>query len=477
MIKNLHIFMLSSLLLSQPVMANLKWNLEKETQEIMAMIDQLQQKRLALGKIESVDEQKNAVLKNIEDVLEFKNRQIFGYMNLNRDLQKKLENSELTFTERLQTELKRRQIAQKIDHSAEAIESLEQQLLAQTTEIENLKSFIRDQETNHQESLDRLHTHIQQLNNNFARTPASQGDHAQLNEIRSLQTKLEAEAKAVFDLKHKLGLQDQSFQQLIKINQDLSEGLALAEKQIQFLKTENHTLHHKLASKESTIHELKRVSLEQQKQLELTQHQLLATVPKSAGRMPASQASAPWVHALKDKLIDESFEATLRPDGSISVTLTEDFVFNFGQTQLDPQHQARLHHFFKTYASTLFSDQDLKDKILAIEFIGHASPWYQSSFVDPYSADSEAYTTNLQVSLERAQELANYIFSEQFGDFPYKQEIRGITKVSGKSFSDPIPLRSPASNLNSCGGYDCKASRRVEIVFSFEPWSEEEFTP
>jgi small nuclear ribonucleoprotein (snRNP)-like protein len=485
--KSLHLMMLS-LFFIQPLQARLEWSFDKEAQEIQLMIDQLQQKRMALGQIESVDHQKNAVLKNIQEVLTYKNRQIFEYMNLNRDLQRKIQQTELSFTERLQTELQRRKITKGIDQYTEQIDSLEQQLLAQNSELENLKSFIRDQDTNHQESLERMNTHIQQLSHNLARMPASGQDeiddslafNKKLQQIRSLQAQLEKEANLVNELKKQNNIQSKSFQQLVQINNDLSAGLDLAERQIEFLRNENSKLQHHLAAKESTIHELKRQSLEHQKQIAWTEHQLLSLLPSidqsSSGRMPASQKAAPWIYALKDAIIDESFEATLRPDGSVSVSLAENYLFNFGQTQLDHQHKIRLLEFFKTYAQTLFGDQDLKDKLLAIEFIGHSSPWFQNAFVNPFEASSEAYIANLHVSLQRAQTMANFIFSEHFGDFPYKEEMRALSKVSGRSFSDPIPLRTPASSNHQCGGFDCRASRRVEIVFSFEPWTEEEFT-
>ena len=110
----------------------------------------------------------------------------------------------------------------------------------------------------------------------------------------------------------------------------------------------------------------------------------------------------------------------------------------------------------------------MRNNIEHVNVIGHASPRYKRKFVDPNGKNSKAYNYNLDLSTSRAKSIVKYIFSKEFGAFPHKSILRDKISVVGKSYSSPIKKKNGSPKDSTCGAYDCRLSRRVEIKFTLK---------
>jgi hypothetical protein len=260
----------------------------------------------------------------------------------------------------------------------------------------------------------------------------------------------------------------------------MAHELELAEKKILFLQDENSSLHNKLTEKESALAETLRVAHDQQHYQQIREHELIASLllspephhSQGGSRHPASAMTENLANQLNQLIYDHQLKAQSN-EGQIILTLNEDFIFTSDEVELNELNRIKLHSLFMLYATMIFENEELKDSLVGVEFIGHASPWFNGQFVHPLDASEQAYQHNLKVSLERARSLARFIYSDSFGDFPFKNALRQMTRVSGLGFTDPLQARSPASETKTCGGFDCQASRRVEIIFYFDSTQEQ----
>jgi outer membrane protein OmpA-like peptidoglycan-associated protein len=155
--------------------------------------------------------------------------------------------------------------------------------------------------------------------------------------------------------------------------------------------------------------------------------------------------------------------------GSISIAIEDNFLFSNDSSVISEKSKDRLHNLIVIYTEELFSDPEIREKISSVQFVGHASPRYRGVYLSPDSQNEEGYKHNITLSANRALEVVNYIYSGDFSDFPYKEELRSKIVVSGKGHQEPIALRQIASEKQGlCGPYDCQKSRRVEIIFSLK---------
>ena len=462
-----------------------------EARVMNEVIANLQAKKESLSKINGLEEQKNAVLKHIDQVLKQKNETIFAYMKLNKEIQEKARKNEIQLTERLKYEWQKRQLTDSVDLENQKVVELEGQLAKSEFEASQMKTLLKEQERSYHFTVSRLTEHVKQLSSSLARVSPTlpepvvvKGDnlHLQLNvrmeDLRELQNKLSAEMREVTHLKDKLQIKDQSYDQLVLVNRDLSMALTKAEQKIDYLIRENGELITTLAQKNSEIEELDRLAQGQedffrQQELYLESKLVEATQNKpfksqNFGRFPASVDTDKIVAKLNKILNDPAQKFESKAPGQVSISLNEEFYFENEQGHLTDFNKAKLHSLFKLYTEVIFEEEDLRDKLISVEFVGHASPWYQSKLTDPKHASDEAYQHNLKLSLERARQLAEFIFGDHFGEFPHKHYLRQRTSVIGKSFSEPMPARVPAQASSPCGQYDCQGSRRVEVFFYFK---------
>ena len=97
----------------------------------------------------------------------------------------------------------------------------------------------------------------------------------------------------------------------------------------------------------------------------------------------------------------------------------------------------------------IFSKDELVGQIENIVIQGHTDSQSYAGIKNP----NEQYLKNMNLSLERANSVANYIFYTNYNK-KYNDKLKKILVVEGKSYSEPILVN---------GKEDYNKSRRVEL--------------
>lgn len=153
---------------------------------------------------------------------------------------------------------------------------------------------------------------------------------------------------------------------------------------------------------------------------------------------------------LISRLLDElsKYDVEIDPQTGV-IRIKEGILFDFNRYDLKPEGKVFLRKLIPKYAEILFSEQPVYSQIAQIIIEGHTD-------------NVGAYEYNLNLSLQRAQSVATYVFTEEFGSFPYSQELRELLSVNGRSFVEPC-----ATNETSEGR---ALNRRVEFKFRLKDW-------
>lgn len=151
---------------------------------------------------------------------------------------------------------------------------------------------------------------------------------------------------------------------------------------------------------------------------------------------------------LKASLKAQNLNATV--DAITGVVKISDLeLFELGSYTLSEKGKAYLDKFAPAYFNSIFSNNFLNKNIEKIIIQGHTD---SQTFKGKYSED-EQYMKNMELSLNRAFSVANYM-----SQTPYNKEngdkLRKMILVEGASFSQPIILN---------GKEDYQKSRRVEL--------------
>ncbi|OIQ20922.1 MAG: hypothetical protein BM556_02975 [Bacteriovorax sp. MedPE-SWde] len=174
---------------------------------------------------------------------------------------------------------------------------------------------------------------------------------------------------------------------------------------------------------------------------------------------------------IAQKLKEANLYAKVDPSsGSVTLQMDDAFLFKRNDFHLSLRAKKTLKEIIPLYVDALFKDSSTYNYIEFVNIVGHASPRYDKKYMSPISKNNQdAFNYNMELSTNRAKEIVKYIFSKEFGKFKNKNIFRQKVSAIGRSFSDPIK-RSPASTNKdtSCGQYDCKSSRRVEIKFTLK---------
>ncbi|MBI3542614.1 MAG: OmpA family protein, partial [Deltaproteobacteria bacterium] len=165
-------------------------------------------------------------------------------------------------------------------------------------------------------------------------------------------------------------------------------------------------------------------------------------------------------------LRDNGVDVAVDPESGV-ITLSMDEVFRFknGSYEIADASKAKIKKIMPVYAKSLFGSPEQAAKIAGVVITGHASPRYKRKYVDPRGHDRVAYIFNLDLSMKRAHQVAAYIFGEEIGYYPHKQELKERTSVAGKGYMEPTARVAGGDTTEPCGQYDCPKSRRVEINF------------
>lgn len=131
------------------------------------------------------------------------------------------------------------------------------------------------------------------------------------------------------------------------------------------------------------------------------------------------------------------------------VKISDMELFELGSSNLSSKGKAYLDKLVPIYINTIFSKKELVDEIENIIIQGHTD---SHTFSGIKNQDVE-YMKNMELSIARANSVANYIFQTGF-DKKYSPKLKKMLVVEGKSYSDPILVN---------GKEDFQKSRRVEM--------------
>ena len=156
------------------------------------------------------------------------------------------------------------------------------------------------------------------------------------------------------------------------------------------------------------------------------------------------EVSKELIENLKDANIDAQVDEMT---GDIKISDLE--LFEVGSYNLSPKGKAYLDKLIPIYINTIFSKKELVGEIDNIVVQGHTDSQTYSGLKDV----NLSYMKNMQLSLQRANSVADYMFKTGY-DKKYSEKLREILTVEGKSNSDPILVN---------GKEDFNKSRRVEL--------------
>ncbi|HOK16924.1 MAG TPA: OmpA family protein [Defluviitoga tunisiensis] len=153
---------------------------------------------------------------------------------------------------------------------------------------------------------------------------------------------------------------------------------------------------------------------------------------------------------IKDKLIEELSEYDVEIDRQTGViVIREGVLFKFDDYVITPSGEAFLQKFVPEYVGILLSDPIVREQISQIIIEGHTD-------------NKGTYKYNLELSLNRAKSVANFIFSEKIGNFYYKEELQKILSANGRSYVEPRETNETEEGRAK--------NRRVEFKFRMMDW-------
>lgn len=152
--------------------------------------------------------------------------------------------------------------------------------------------------------------------------------------------------------------------------------------------------------------------------------------------------------SLEESLKTQNIDATIDPISGV-VKISDLELFELSSYKLSDKGKAYLDKFAPAYLDSLFSNEYLNKNIDKIIIQGHTD---SQTFAGEYNED-EQYMKNMELSLNRAYEVANYMTNT-----PYNKangnKLRKMIIVEGASFSNPVLID---------GKEDFAKSRRVEL--------------
>lgn len=150
-----------------------------------------------------------------------------------------------------------------------------------------------------------------------------------------------------------------------------------------------------------------------------------------------------------EKLKEQNIEAEIdKMTGDIKISDLE--LFEVNSWVLSQKGKQYLDKLIPIYIDTIFSKPELLSGIDNIVVQGHTD----SQSFSGLATKDEQFVKNMELSLKRANSVAQYIFKTNF-DKQYSEQLRNMVAVEGKSFAEPV--------LKSDGTEDYAKSRRVEL--------------
>ena len=165
-------------------------------------------------------------------------------------------------------------------------------------------------------------------------------------------------------------------------------------------------------------------------------------------KMDQMMAQENATKSIQEALVKQNINATVDPISGI-VKISDLELFELNSYTLSDKGKKYLDKFAPTYFNSVFSDKYMNENLDKIIIQGHTD---SQTFAGKYTAD-EQYMKNMELSLNRAYAVANYMTNT-----PYNKEngekLRKMIIVEGASFANPILVD---------GKEDYAKSRRVEL--------------
>lgn len=165
--------------------------------------------------------------------------------------------------------------------------------------------------------------------------------------------------------------------------------------------------------------------------------------------------------ALQEALVKQDINAVVDPISGV-VKISDLELFELSSYKLSEKGKKYLDKFSPTYFDSIFSDKYMLANLDKIIIQGHTD---SQTFAGKYSAD-EQYMKNMELSLNRAFEVANYMTSTSYNK-ANGERLRKMIIVEGASFADPVLVN---------GKEDFAKSRRVELKLVMKKSKEKEPT-
>lgn len=157
-----------------------------------------------------------------------------------------------------------------------------------------------------------------------------------------------------------------------------------------------------------------------------------------------SEVAQKLIENMQEQKIDAVVD---KMTGQVKISDLE--LFELNSYQLSPKGKAYLDKFIPVYVNTIFSNPQLYNKISNIVIQGHTD----SQTYAGISSKEEQFTKNMDLSLKRANAVAEYIFKTAYNK-KYTNKLTKTVVVEGKSFTEPVMTN---------GKEDYAKSRRVEL--------------
>jgi len=132
-------------------------------------------------------------------------------------------------------------------------------------------------------------------------------------------------------------------------------------------------------------------------------------------------------------------------------------LFELSSWELSPNGKKLLDKLIPIYVNSIFADKELASQIQYIIIQGHTD----SQMFAGITSKDEQFLKNMDLSLKRANAVADYVFKTNY-DKKYAEQFRKIIVVEGKSYNEPVIVN---------GVEDFDKSRRVELKLKVKDWN------
>lgn len=294
-------------------------------------------------------------------------------------------------------------------------------------------------------------------------------DSAQAKYEKDFKTKLaQMEQKTAAEIKHtKDDLKVKSTQEIATIKEKTKLDY---EKNLKNLLQEKDKLH------QSDIMKHEHMAEAMSEQLETKKNQIAMFERKL--EMNGKNASEA-IGFIADKIADGLEKANIkahvdRETGEVTLNFEKAY-FELGKHELKKDMIMDLKRVIPVYAATVLNDPAIAERIESLEIIGYSSPIFAAKYVNPQKLNGQNYFAlnyNLDLSYRRARSIFQYIFHPNEMNFPEKEKMFKITKVSGRSYLEGrVPADANEKNIKMadyCKRYNCADQQKAVIKFTLK---------